>query len=60
MFDHSFEVFNDDRGYVSYRGQTRTLVTYHPEERVWRMKLVNNPMVWATSNADMASMVMGR
>ena len=59
-FDHSFEVLNDDRGYVSYKGRTRTLVTYHPKERIWRMELVNNPTVWATSNASMASMVMGK
>jgi hypothetical protein len=59
MFDTSFEVLNDERGYMSYRGRTRTLITYQPGERLWMMKLVNNPRVWAVTNVSMASMIMG-
>ena len=59
MFDTSFEVLNDERGYVSYWGRTRTLITYQPGERLWMMKLVNNPRVWAVTNVSMAAMIMG-
>ena len=58
MFDTSFEVLNDERGYVSYRGRTRTLISYQPGERLWMMKLVNNPRVWAVTNVSMASMLL--
>ena len=33
---------------------------YHPDERKWWMTLVNDPNVWAVSNASMKSLIMGR
>ena len=59
QFDSSFEVFNGADGYVSYRGMTRTLVSYQPKERKWIMRLVNDPTVWAVTNVSMASLIMG-
>ena len=59
-FDSSFEVSNDARGYVSYRGKTNTVVSYQPADRKWRMTLVNIPEVWAISNASIESLLMGR
>ena len=58
-FDSSFEVFNADDGYISYRGKTSTVVNYRPRERRWLMRMVTNPEVWAVSNASMASLIMG-
>ena len=52
-------MFNDDDGYVSYRGKTSSVVNYRHEERRWLMRMVNNPKVWAVSNASMASLIMG-
>ena len=59
-FDSIYEVMNDETGYVSYKGVRNTKVTYNPAERQWVMKLVNNPNVWAVSNASMGSLLMGR
>ena len=59
-FDTVYDVINDERGYVSYKGYRNTLVTYNPKSRQWTMKLVNNPKVWAVSNASMESLLMGK
>ena len=32
---------------------------YQPDERKWWMTLVNDPTVWAVSNASMKSLIMG-
>ena len=58
-FDSKFEVDNDERGYVSYRGETGTKVSYDPADRQWVMVVVNKPSVRAVSNSSMASLVMG-
>ena len=58
-FDRTFEVLNDQRGYVSYKGVKNTQVLYNPAQRHWEMRLVNNPEVWAVSNASIDSLLMG-
>ena len=37
----------------------REMFRYQPDERRWWMTLVNDPTVWAVSNASMKSLIMG-
>ena len=56
-FDSSYEVMNDDRGYLGYKGLRNTRVSFDPDRR--KMYLVNNPNITAVSNASMESLIMG-
>ena len=58
-FDSTYEVLNDERGYLGYKGLRNTKVSYNPKERQWKMYLVNNPNITAYSNASMESLLMG-
>jgi hypothetical protein len=58
-FDSTYEVLNDERGYLGYKGLRNTKVSYNPKERLWKMYLVNNPNITAYSNASMDSLLMG-
>jgi hypothetical protein len=59
-FDTRFQVLNDVRGYISYRGERSTMISYMPEDRLWVMTLVTDPTVKAVSTISLASMVMGK
>ena len=59
-FDSTYEVLNDERGYLGYKGLRNTKVSYDPKKRLWRMYLVNNPNITAISNASFESLLMGR
>ena len=50
---------NDDKGYVMFRGKQHTVITYDPETKLWTMQVVNNPSVYATSNALFQDFLMG-
>ena len=58
-FDSIYEVMNDERGYLGYKGLRNTRVSFNPEKRQWKMYLVNNPNITALSNASMESLIMG-
>ena len=58
-FDSSYEVMNDERGYLGYKGLRNTRVSFDPDKRHWKMYLVNNPNITAVSNASMESLIMG-
>ena len=58
-FDQILDVLNDDQGYVSYKGRTNTLITYDPVERIWTMRIVNDPDTFAVSRASLESLLMG-
>lgn len=51
---------NDERGYVMYKGVRNTVVTYDPESKVWNMKIVNNPKVYAQTISPFENLLMGR
>ena len=59
-FDVILDVLNDEQGYVAYKGRTSTLVNYDPVERVWLMRIVNDPDTFAVSRANLESLLMGR
>ena len=58
-FDSSFQVLNDEAGYLGYKGVRNTKVLYDTKTRQWKMYLVNNPNITAVSNASMKSLLMG-
>ena len=58
-YDSTYEVLNDEDGYLGYKGLQSTKVSYNPKERQWKMYLVNNPNITAYSNASMESLLMG-
>ena len=58
-FDTSYQVINDERGYLGYIGLRNTRVSFDPVRRHWKMYLVNNPNITAFSNASMESLIMG-
>ena len=51
---------NDEQGYVMYRGVRNTVVTYDPEKKIWNMKIVNNPKVYAQSTSMFENLLMGK
>ena len=53
-------MLNDEQGYVAYKGRTNTLVNYDPDNRVWKMKIVNDPDTFAVSRANLETLLMGR
>ena len=57
---HSFELVVMLLGLLMFRYQPDCYVSrYQPDERRWWMTLVNDPTVWAVSNASMKSLIMG-
>ena len=58
-FDIILDVFNDELGYVAYRGRTNTLINYDPVKRIWLMRIVNDPDTYAVSLASLESLLMG-
>ena len=59
-FDNILHVLNDEQGYVAYKGRTNTLVNYDPDNRVWKMKIVNDPDTFAVCRANLETLLMGR
>lgn len=45
---------------MAYKGRTNTLVNYDPDNRVWKMKIVNDPDTFAYSRANLETLLMGR
>ena len=58
-FDTQFEVMNDEQGYIMFKGIRHTVITYDPETRLWTMKIVNRPDIYATTDTIFESLLMG-
>ncbi|XP_023321489.1 acetylcholine receptor subunit alpha-type unc-38 [Eurytemora carolleeae] len=53
-------VINDaDTGYISYIGQKATIIQYDLEERLWKLRNVNDPYLIGTSTAGLETYIMG-
>ena len=53
------QVMNDETGYIMFKGKKHTVVTYDPEEKLWTMRVTNNPGVYATSASIFQNLLMG-
>ena len=51
---------NDAQGYVMYRGVRNTVVNFDPGNKIWNMRLVNNPKVYAQTTSMFENLLMGR
>ena len=50
---------NDDAGYVMFRGKQHSMITYDPDKKMWTMRVVNKPSVYATSSTPFQDLLMG-
>ena len=50
---------NDETGYVMFKGKKHTMVIYDPKEKLWTMRVTNNPEVYATSASIFQNLLMG-
>ena len=50
---------NDEAGYVMFRGKQHTMITYDPEKKMWTMRVVNKPSVYATSSTPFQDLLIG-
>lgn len=50
---------NDEAGYVMFRGKQNTMITYNPEKKMWTMRVVNKPSVYATSSTPFQNLLIG-
>ena len=53
------QVMNDEAGYVMFRGKQHTMITYDPEKKMWTMRVVNKPSVYATSSTHFQDLLIG-
>ena len=51
---------NDENGYIMFRGNRHTVVTYDQVNKIWNMRIVNNPDVFAKSKSLFENLLMGR
>ena len=54
-------VQNDPKtGRISYVGKKHTMINFDPAKHRWNMSVINNPKIQAISNAELASLVIGK
>ena len=46
-FDTIYQVLNDDSGYIMFKGNKHTTITYDPILKKWTMARMNKPEVYA-------------
>ena len=58
-FDISYQVINNEEGYVMFKGVKNTIIQFNFEGKLWKMSLVNNPSIYATSSTPFSELILG-